>query len=98
MKFQKGNSGNPAGRPKSIREGQNEIREMLFNFMKANFNEVFTDLDTLSPKDRIRFYIQMLKHTEPRLAERAPMLNLDNATEEQLDDLIQRIHKNKQEL
>ena len=96
MPFQKGTSGNPEGRPKSIREHQDDIRTMLYEFIKANFSEVLTDLDTMSTKDRMRVFLQLLKHVEPRFGERAPMLNLDNATEEQLDKLIQQIHSNRQ--
>lgn len=95
MPFKKGVSGHPEGRPKSIREHQDDIRTMLYEFIKANFSEVLTDLDTMSTKDRMRVFLQLLRHAEPRYTERAPQLNLDNATEEQLDKLIQQIHNQK---
>ena len=92
MKFQPGNNANPNGRPKkTVRETQDDLRYMLLEFMKANFSEVLTDLDTMSSKDRIRFYIQLLRHVEPRHIERPPMINLENLSEGQLDEVIQKI-------
>ena len=70
MPFKIGISGNPAGRPKTIRNHQDEIRVMLFNFIKAHFSEVLSDMDTLSTKDRMRFFCQLLKHSQPKYMER----------------------------
>ena|ERR1700722_2827453 len=96
MPFQKGTSGNPEGRPKSIREHQDDIRTMLYEFIKANFSEVLTDLDTMSTKDRMRVFLQLLKHAEPRYVERGPTLIMDGATAEELDDMMGRIKLKKE--
>src|SRR6185437_10556176 len=94
MPFKKGTSGNPNGRPAGqIRNAQDEIRVMLYEFIKANFSEVLTDLDTMNTKDRMRIFCQLLKHVEPRLVEREPAISLENATEEQLEAVIQKIMK-----
>jgi hypothetical protein len=98
MPFTKGTSGNPAGRPKkTIRENQDEIRFMVFDFIKANFSEVFTDLDTMNSKDRIRFLLQLLKHAEPRHAEKPPVLDFSKLTPEEVNDLIRQVYDAREE-
>jgi putative protein kinase ArgK-like GTPase of G3E family len=65
--------------------------------MKANFNEVFNDLDTLNAKDKLRYYIQLLKHAEPRHLERPPVYDFSKLTPEEVDELIRKIYDAKQD-
>ena len=68
MPYTKGISGNKKGRPKgSVNKITHEIRESLQGFLEtngANFQAIF---DQLEPKDKIRYYIDLLPFVIPKL-------------------------------
>ena len=68
MAFIKGNSGNPHGRPKGRpNKIKHEIRESLQAFLESNEATFQATFDQLEPKDKIRYYIDLLPFVVPKL-------------------------------
>ena len=89
MGLQKGMTNNPNGRPKGKpNRTTDELRAMVQNFIDANLQTLQADFDLLEPKDRLNFIDRLLKHVLP-----APLQELERLTDEQLDELINRLKK-----
>lgn len=69
MKFQKGTSGNPAGRPKGSRDKKSEnIRKWLLNIIDSHRDIIAEDLAAVDPATRLQFIIKLLPYATPRLS------------------------------
>ena len=68
MPFTPGTSGNNAGRPKGSGNKINQhLRETITNFLEDNFQKVVDDFANLNPKDRVKFYCDLLQYGLPKL-------------------------------
>lgn len=56
--------GRKAGTPN---RSTNELRTLITAFLDENFEQVKEDLEQLEPKDRVKFYIDLLSFGLPRL-------------------------------
>lgn len=89
MAFEKGQSGNPGGRPKgSGNKVTSKLRETITAFLDENFEKVKQDFDKLKPGERIRMYIELLQFGVPKLQSVQIETEFDNLTDEQLDRII----------
>ncbi|MDY0026907.1 MAG: hypothetical protein RBS33_13045 [Lentimicrobium sp.] len=68
-----------------------ELRNLLQSFIDTNMKTLQADYNKLEPKDRLNFINSLLRHVLP-----APLQELERLTDEQLDELINRLKKNNQ--
>lgn len=93
MAFQTGKSGNPKGRKKgSKNKTPEEIRQLIQNFIERNIDTLQTDFDKLSPDKKLQFIEKLFSHVLPK-----PMNELERLTDEQLDEIINRLRNKKNE-
>lgn len=102
MAFEKGQSGNPGGRPKgSGNKVKTQLRETITAFLDENFEKVKDDFSKLKPGERIRMYLELLQYGVPKLQSVQIETEFDNLTDEQLQEIVDRltakITRNEQE-
>ena len=90
-RYKKGQSGNPDGRPKGTpNKATEELRKLVKQFVAGNWEDIQTQYDALEPKEKLMFMERLLKHVLP-----APLHDLEKLTDQQLDELIQKLKNGK---
>lgn len=89
-KFEKGNQGKPKGA-----KNKNTIimRDRIQSLFDTNFETIQNDLESLEPKDRLKFLTDLMPYLMPKLQSTTYTneIDLDGMTGDQLDVLIKRI-------
>lgn len=89
-KFEIGNPGKPKGAKNKV---NTQMRELIQNLFDDNFETIQEDLESLDPKDRLKFLTDLLPYLMPKLQSTtySQKLDLDGMSEEDLDLLINKI-------
>lgn len=92
MGLRKGQTNNPAGKPKGAKNKvSQDIREKIATLIEGNLNDFEKDLSKLEPKERIKFLIDLMPYVVPKLQTISNTIDFDSLTDEQLDEIINRL-------
>jgi hypothetical protein len=89
MKYEKGQSGNPGGRPKgAANKVTAKLRETISGFLDEQFESIKTDFANLKPAERVKLYIELLQYGVPKLQAVQIETEFDRLTDEQLQEIV----------
>ena len=89
MPFRKGQSGNIKGRTKGTpNKVTKHLRECITSFLENNFERLENDFELLPPKDRIKFYCDLLQYSLPKLQTVQLETDFEHLTDMELDRII----------
>lgn len=92
MPFKKGQSGNINGRSKGSKNRVTQsLRESIVSFLENNFDNVQTDFEILTPRDRVKFYLDLLQYGLPKLQTVQMETDFDNLTDTELNRIIEEL-------
>ena len=89
-KFLPGNPGKPRGAKNKVNQG---LRDKIAMLLDSEFDNIKKDLVKMQPKDRLKFYTDLLQYGLPRLQATTLEIDLDKMTEDQLDKIIDHLNK-----
>lgn len=96
--FKKGQSGNPAGKPKGAKNKTSErLRATISDFLEEKFPTIRKNFSKLSPRDQAKLYSDLLPFVVPKLQALNLELDFGKMSEEQLDQIINELTKQAHE-
>ncbi len=67
MKYQKGQSGNPQGRPKGAKNKvKSKLLDAISSIIEDNIERLQEDLDSLEPQDRVKALTNLIGYIIPK--------------------------------
>ena len=90
--FKEGQSGNLKGRPKGAKNKTGgDLREMISDFLKDQFPVIVEDFKKLKPREKAKIYGDLLQYGLPRLQSISMETQLESLTEEQMNEIMDRL-------
>ena len=84
---------NRAGRPPGASKNVEELRNVTKDFLEKNLEDLQTNYEKLTARDKLNFMLNLLKHILP-----PPQHEINLLTDSQLDDIISRLKQQHQNL
>ena len=96
MGQKKGQTGNPNGRPKGKpNKVTQDLRDRLKTLLSDSFETIVSDFEAMEPKDRVQAFERLLKYILPIMSANDVKLNFEDLTENQLDEIVNRLISNE---
>jgi hypothetical protein len=90
MPFEKGHSGNPAGRPRGAgNKISTQLRQSINAFLEDNMETVLAEWKKLEGRDKVNFWRDLLRYSIPQLQSIEMQSDLEKLDEQQLERLYQ---------
>jgi hypothetical protein len=106
MKFEKGRSGNPQGRPKGSKgKASEELRELILDFIDRNLPSIQENYDQLDPKEKLTFLEKLFSFALPKM--QAVRMEVENVNtppfqiivqDEETKDLLEDVQRKLKEI
>jgi DNA-binding transcriptional regulator/RsmH inhibitor MraZ len=94
-RFQKGISGNPAGRKKGVgNRTTEEVRTLLQSFFESNWESLQQDFKKLKPYERWNYAEKLLRHFLPAMKTIEMDVDLNRLSDSQVNAIINEILNN----
>jgi predicted component of type VI protein secretion system len=92
MGLRKGQTNNPAGKPPGTKNKINaELRLMINDFLNSEFETIKDDFQKLEPKERMKFYTDLLQYGLPKLQATNLEIDFESLSDEQLTEIIDKL-------
>jgi len=92
MGLKKGTTNNPNGRPTGTpNKITMDLRQKIQEILENNWLTVQSDIKALEPKDRLIFIEKLLKYVLPTLQATSLNVDFEKLSDEQLDEIINRL-------
>lgn len=86
--FSQGNKGRPKGTPNKITA---KIRGAITHFIDCNFERVQQDFEQLKPRERVRFFVDLLQYAVPKYQSVQFITDIDRLTDEQANEILNQL-------
>ncbi len=91
--FAEGNTGRPKGAKNKY---TNQLRGFINHFLEEKQDEVLQAFAELSPRDKVKIYIDLLQYSLPKMKQIEYTGMFDDLSDNDLDKLIEYIENHKQ--
>lgn len=96
MKYKKGQSGNPDGRPVGAKDKKNtELRDRVLSILNKHFTDdkIEKDLRSLKAVERLNFMLKLMEYAIPKLRTMELFGDFDRLSDSDLNKIIDELKK-----